>query len=159
MNTSTKLFAALLFGLVGTFAQAQQPSPGMGNEPAAAPAGKAAKPSYDQFDTDHDGRISRQEAAASPTLSASFDQIDTNRDGYLSKQELSAWKKAQHAMRKGNMKALDKDGDGKISREEAAANPKLAKRFDMIDTNHDGFLSAEELAAYKASKRGAKPTN
>ena len=45
------------------------------------------------------------------------------------------------------MKAADKDGDGKISRAEAVAMPRLAKHFDEIDTNKDGFLSKEELKA------------
>ena len=45
------------------------------------------------------------------------------------------------------MKAADKDGDGKISRSEAVALPRLAKHFDEIDTNKDGFLSKEELKA------------
>ena len=48
------------------------------------------------------------------------------------------------------MKAADKDGDGKISRAEAAALPRIAKHFDEIDTNKDGFLTKEELQAYRA---------
>ena len=36
------------------------------------------------------------------------------------------------------LKAADKDGDGKISRAEAAALPRIAKHFDEIDTNKDG---------------------
>jgi Ca2+-binding EF-hand superfamily protein len=43
-------------------------------------------------------------------------------------------------------KKVDADGDGKISRDEAAANaPHLAKHFDKIDTDHDGTISREEL--------------
>ncbi len=49
----------------------------------------------------------------------------------------------QHA----TLKSLDINGDGLISREEAAAAPRLAKNFDRIDTNHDGFLSRDELKA------------
>ena len=45
------------------------------------------------------------------------------------------------------MKAADKDGDGKISRAEAVALPRLAKHFDEIDTNKDGFVSKEEMKA------------
>lgn len=45
------------------------------------------------------------------------------------------------------MKAADKDGDGKISRAEAVALPRLAKHFDEIDINKDGFVSKEELKA------------
>ena len=42
---------------------------------------------------------------------------------------------------------LDKNGDGNISRDEAAASPRLSQNFDRIDTNKDGVLSLEELRA------------
>ena len=51
------------------------------------------------------------------------------------------------------MKAADKDSDGKISRTEAAELPRLAKHFDEIDTNKDGFITKEEMQAHRA-KRG-----
>jgi Ca2+-binding EF-hand superfamily protein len=41
--------------------------------------------------------------------------------------------------------AMDKNGDGQISREEAAAFPRLSRHFDKIDTNRDGNLSKDEL--------------
>jgi Ca2+-binding EF-hand superfamily protein len=43
--------------------------------------------------------------------------------------------------------ALDKNGDGVISREEAAARPKMAKMFDALDSNKDGALSKDEMKA------------
>lgn len=42
---------------------------------------------------------------------------------------------------------LDKNGDGVIDRSEAAADPKLAAKFDQLDSNKDGKLSREELRA------------
>lgn len=42
---------------------------------------------------------------------------------------------------------LDTNGDGRLSREEAASYPELAQRFVQIDANKDGFLSREELTA------------
>lgn len=49
--------------------------------------------------------------------------------------------------------AADKDGDGKLSREEAkAANSNITDAvFDDIDTDKDGFISPEEDKA-KLSK-------
>lgn len=41
--------------------------------------------------------------------------------------------------------ALDTNGDGFIDRGEAAADPRLAAKFDELDTNKDGKLSPEEL--------------
>ncbi|MCY7387898.1 MAG: EF-hand domain-containing protein [Burkholderiales bacterium] len=52
------------------------------------------------------------------------------------------------------LKAADKDGDGKINRTEAAALPRIAKHFDEIDTNKDGFVTTAELKAHR-DKRAA----
>ena len=41
----------------------------------------------------------------------------------------------------------DTNGDGKLSREEAARMPAIAARFDELVKNHDGVLSREEFAA------------
>ena len=42
-------------------------------------------------------------------------------------------------------KRLDANGDGLISREEAAPARGVAKHFDQADTNRDGSLSAAEF--------------
>lgn len=43
--------------------------------------------------------------------------------------------------------AADRDGDGKLNRDEVAAlRPALARHFDRIDADHDGLLSEQELA-------------
>jgi Ca2+-binding EF-hand superfamily protein len=55
------------------------------------------------------------------------------------------------------IKAADKDGDGKISRTEAAALPRIAKHFDEIDTNKDGFVTMDELKAFREKHRDHKP--
>ena len=44
-----------------------------------------------EADTDADGRISRAEAAAHPTLKTTFDKADSDADGILRKQEHEAW--------------------------------------------------------------------
>jgi hypothetical protein len=45
-----------------------------------------------------------------------------------------------------DFEALDTDGDGFISREEAQADPALAEEFNLLDTTHRGKLSREQLA-------------
>jgi Ca2+-binding EF-hand superfamily protein len=42
------------------------------------------------LDTDKDGRISVEEAAADPSLSAVFTEMDVNKDGYLTPSELES---------------------------------------------------------------------
>ena len=43
--------------------------------------------------------------------------------------------------------AMDKNGDGVISRDEAAARPRMAKMFDTLDADKDGALSKDEMKA------------
>ncbi|BAV98849.1 EF-hand domain-containing protein [Lysobacter enzymogenes] len=47
---------------------------------------------------------------------------------------------------------IDANGDGVISREEAAKFPRLAERFDELDKNHDGKLDASE----RPQRRGGR---
>jgi hypothetical protein len=59
-------------------------------------------------------------------------------------------------------KAFDKDGDGKLSEEEAAAYKEARKaehkaRLEKYDTDKDGKLSEEEKAAFKADQKKEKP--
>ncbi len=44
---------------------------------------------------------------------------------------------------------LDKNGDGRLSRREIPANHALSFEFRLVDTNHDGYISATELANWK----------
>jgi len=98
---------------------------------------------------------------AMPHLAKKFDQIDTNKDGQLSREELKAAKKAGKTQKQAKaaerFKHADANGDGAISRAEAEKGaPRLAKKFDQIDTNKDGQLTQEELRAYRESKRNRK---
>ena len=97
-----------------------------------------------QFDTNKDGKLSKDE------LAARFDQLDVNKDGLLSLEELAA-ARAQFAGRGHHM---DADGDAFVSREEAKNSPMLAQNFDAIDNNKDGKLSREEMRAYHQAHRG-----
>lgn len=48
---------------------------------------------------------------------------------------------------------LDKNGDGKIDRGEAAAAPRLAERFDRLDADKDGSVTAAEMKAAHGDRR------
>ena len=65
----------------------------------------------------------------------------------------SAVKPTAHAFSK-----LDTNGDGVISRSEAAARPRLAEHFDKLDTNKDGVLSQDELMAARKKHAEARFT-
>jgi hypothetical protein len=105
------------------------------------------------LDTNHDGAISREEAAAAPNLAGKFDEVDADRDGRVLPAELKAYAKT-HRGAEGkagkvgkDLMSVDANHDGIITRDEVAANPKAMKRFEAADADHDGRVTAEEAAA------------
>jgi Ca2+-binding EF-hand superfamily protein len=82
-----------------------------------------------------------------------FEAMDANKDGKVTAAEMDAAHErvtGQKAM-KGEMTAADKikvvdaDGDGILTAAEHAAGSR--KMFEAMDTNKDGFVGKEELAA------------
>lgn len=128
---------------------------------ASFAAGQDGQGGIRQVDADRSGSISRTEAANHPGLAQHFDAIDTNRDGLLTEPELRAWRSAHphqghsrgaaHPGDKPGFGALDRNNDHAVSRQEVAARPKLAERFDQVDTNRDGNVTKEEIKAYRAT--------
>ncbi|VVE34029.1 calcium-binding EF-hand [Pandoraea communis] len=99
------------------------------------------------------GDAADQNAALGLYLQRSFDAIDTNHDGKIDRDEWAAYQRSQLQARRAtferHFKAADKDDDGYLSRDEvAAAEPFLYQHFDEIDVNHDGKLSPAEIRAY-----------
>ena len=53
--------------------------------------------------------------------------------------------------------AADKNGDGRLTKEEAQAGmPMVSRHFDEIDKAHAGSISLADIAAFAKDKRGAK---
>jgi hypothetical protein len=75
-------------------------------------------------------------ATAAFHMNASFAQMTAPAK---SAPEISA--RAQEAFTRA-----DKNADGKLSKEEAAAMPVIAESFDKADVDKDGFLSKQEFA-------------
>lgn len=65
----------------------------------------------------------------------------------LSKGEIKAMRE---------FKMLDANGDNRLSRSEVALFPRLANAFDDADTNHDGYVSYEEVRAFAAKYRAER---
>ena len=113
------------------------------------------------FDENKDERITFEEFRKGEKIShlpeegkrRLFDHFDRDKDGVIVRAELP---------RSGGPMRGDKNGDGKISREEFFSNPRLAnvppeKRREMfrrMDTNKDEFLSPEDWPKRSDGSRG-----
>lgn len=106
-------------------------------------------------DTNADGRVSRDEAAALQAKMQGewFDKVDLNKDGYVTEDELRKVRESRHDRRGDarnrmheHFKAADVNGDGQLSLDEVQTKmPRLAEKFADIDTDKNGLLSKEEL--------------
>ena len=101
-------------------------------------------------DTNGDAMISKAEAAAMPRLAANFDAIDANKDGQLTVDELRAFHQAHRGQ--GGAKAGLVGPDGKLTKEQFLA--RAAERFDRLDANKDGVVTADEMRAAHGKRGG-----
>lgn len=119
------------------------------------------------LDANHDGVLTREEAAGNITLNNQFASIDANADGRLDTGELRSWI-ASGGLAKNSLplgealsgvgmadafQMLDVNGDGVITAKEAAVDRRLSPRFRSLDRNHDGKLSQAELDAWTAGNK------
>jgi Ca2+-binding EF-hand superfamily protein len=104
---------------------------------------------FDSADTNGDGVITREEFHAA--RERMFIRLDRNGDGYIDKDDMSGRlagrQKAQERLA-DLVTQLDKDGDGRVSKAEFVDGP--TPLFDRADTDHNGVLSKEEVAAIRA---------
>ncbi|MGE4377730.1 MAG: EF-hand domain-containing protein [Burkholderiaceae bacterium] len=82
-----------------------------------------------------------QPSAAAPAASAPASSATPSRG------ELKALRQFQ---------MLDANGDGKLSRAEVALFPPLSAAFDEADSNHDGFVTPDEIRVFSAHYRAER---
>ncbi|HID74791.1 MAG TPA: hypothetical protein EYP56_02200, partial [Planctomycetaceae bacterium] len=109
-----------------------------------------------EADANHDGVLTKEELPE--RMQARFDKLDANGDGKIDQAELEqlaqrlrgghAAQAPSPAVVLQRMMAADKDGDGKISKEEAP--DRLKRRFNAIDTDQDGLIDKGELKRFVA---------
>ncbi|MCL7714349.1 EF-hand domain-containing protein [Stenotrophomonas mori] len=129
-----------------------------GSALAAAPAPSKAAPA--RLDTNADGVIDRQEAAASPRLLQRFDALDRDKNGQLSAEEMPRWHARGGGHRgmgrgarghggQGFLRMMDSDGDGRVSAAEYQAF------FERMDVNKDGYIDQADREARAKERREA----
>ena len=127
---------------------------------------------FKALDKNSDGKICKEEAPE--RLKAAFEKIDADKDGGITPAEMKAAfiakmkeMKAKHeaAMKARGckppkmpsvadlIKKVDKDGNGKVSKEECPKEHKAG--FDKVDANGDGQVCEAELKAAIIAKMKA----
>lgn len=113
---------------------------------------------FGRADTDGDGKVSKEEFMAGPNANEQmFKRFDRNGDGYLSPDDIrqrGGLRLPQPPARPQTFDPaqLDKNGDGKLSYEEATDffPPLLREAFDRLDANKDGYVTMDEVARPEA---------
>jgi Ca2+-binding EF-hand superfamily protein len=113
--------------------------------------------SFEELDTDGDGKITPEEMAGH--MQARFEGADSDGDGALSRDELIARMMERRAERMGRyadhmIERHDADADGKLSVDEMRGNHQ-GKMLERLDTDGDGSVSEDEFAAMQ-ERRGDK---
>ena len=91
-------FARVLVGsmIAGfAFAASAQTAADPSKSPAADSSTKSmpsasADAAFTKADANHDGKLSKEEAARVPAIAAKFDQLDKDKKGYLTAEEFSS---------------------------------------------------------------------
>ena len=133
----------------------------------------AAQPSQDALfailDRDRNGKLSRRELEAAGSILA---RLDRDKDGSISKREIAAVasdkalssrssreRSSRERDSRGGIssyaKRLDKNGDGKITKEEASGP--IKERFDRLDEDGDGILKVEDIEKAFRRPRSRSP--
>jgi Ca2+-binding EF-hand superfamily protein len=131
--------------------------------------GQVAKKQAEQFrelffelDANHDNAIERDEVPASgrPAFERLLKRGDDNHNGKLEAEEYRALLVAlrtftEQAKKQAvtRFKSMDKDGDGKVSRDEFTG-PK--PRFDVLDRDGDGLVTEQEFLSGAQVKAAGK---
>ena len=97
------------------------------------------------MDASHDGKLTRAEFSAgfADAVLTVYNQPAT---GFITAEQWNGIERA--GARRSSFAALDRNHDGKLTRDELAEGPArdaaVNRVFDRIDKNHDGAITVEE---------------
>jgi hypothetical protein len=148
------LIAAAAAAALATAAQAQPPGGRRGGQPP-------------NLDTNRDGKVTLAEfkAGQAERNNRMFARMDANKDGKITSAEMAAAAKRAQAEGRGPppgapqgggpggfLMRMDANKDGAVTKAEMAAQGQ--RRFEMADTNHDGWLSRGEILMMRQGRGG-----
>jgi Ca2+-binding EF-hand superfamily protein len=145
----------------GVISRDDDPNPNVapaGPADGARGAGAGVGERFRAMDKNGDGKLSREELAGPPQF---FDRLDADKDGFITPQEVTRAAVPNGGNPAGagrgafadRLRAMDKDGDGKISKDEFSGR---AEVFDRLDANSDGFVTPDELPRQRPEPGKAK---
>lgn len=118
----------------------------------------ALKKRFERLDTNRDGKLAGDEIPAE--RKNAILRADADKDGAVTFAEFTARPREMLVRRvQVEFKALDADGDGKITKAEAEAARGKPMLLLVADANKDGVVTKEELAKSFAERRGARAGN
>ena len=138
-----------------TAAVQQQAKERGGRDRKRGPDPRALKRAIKTFDTNGDGSVTRDEWRG---RKESFARLDADNDGVITQVEVDTAIKnmKQWRGRSGEtvFRRMDRDGDGRVSRDEWTLN---GDHFARFDRNQDGFISADEVMLFdRKRKKGGR---
>ncbi len=116
----------------------------------AADSGSAA---FERFDKNGDGRVTRDELP----VAKAFAKYDRDADGVITHEEylFASFPEKLPGLEQvhSTFRSLDRDGDGRLSKQEAGGQ----KWFAPLDRNGDGFVDSQEVGLLKKAAQGRAP--
>lgn len=130
-----------------------------------------AQERFQTLDTNRDGKLSYAEFQNNPKHRERFEKADLNRDGGLTQDELKQAHRQNKQMRqerrargrekmqaaREKLQRLDTNKDQALTRAEIGSEmPKLLENFDIVDGNHDGRITREEMRLARMAMRAER---
>lgn len=145
MRRVAPTLAILACALAGAVRAAAQPAPTL---PAAAPTPDLVPRDlvvrFETADLDNSGGLTRDEAVKGGFSTQAFEAVDQDKDRIVTVYEIGVYL----SDRTREWVEADTDGDGHISRAEAAAHPTMGQVFSQADSDADGILRKQEHEAW-----------
>lgn len=154
LSTLALISAASLASAEGPAKSRQAKTHAQDGRPGRAHRGPGGAKFFEKLDANKDGKLSQAEFGAQG--SQMFTNADANKDGVVTVAEFEAVRKLRASQHMGEkFKRLDKNADGKVTKEEAGKMPE--RFFKRLDQNGDGVVTQEEATAGMRKRMDSRP--